>query len=196
MEFIETIKIADGVLIHPEIHLKRMHDTVYAFFNKQVHFDSVLYNHPVSVPNGLAKCRILYNSDILDISITSYRFKEIGSLKLIESDRIDYRYKYNDRSALDSLLLHRNSCDDILIAVNRKITDTSYSNVVFSDETGYYTPKTFLLNGTKRQFLLSKGIIREREIQIDDIPHYRYIHLINAMIDLEDQVKIPSGSIL
>ena len=76
--------------------------------------------------------------------------------------------------------------DDVLIVKNGFVTDTSFSNVVFRQDDRLFTPDTFLLNGCKRQELISKGTIEERKISLDDIKSYQCCYLINAMLDIED----------
>jgi 4-amino-4-deoxychorismate lyase len=77
------------------------------------------------------------------------------------------------------------TADDILIIKNGFITDTSFSNIAFFDGTQWFTPFTYLLNGTQRQHLLRQGAIVETEITPSDLKQFRYAKLINAMLDLE-----------
>lgn len=67
---------------------------------------------------------------------------------------------------------------------------SSYSNVALFDGFGYVTPSTFLLNGTKRQSLIAQGILKEKDIPVNELSQYRSLHLINAMIGLEDSIAI------
>ena len=72
-----------------------------------------------------------------------------------------------------------------------------YFNVVFKDLDGnLYTPTSTLLAGTKRQSLLEKGAIHEKEIHMNDIHSYVGVYLINAMIDIEDNIFVGVDSIL
>ena len=96
--------------------------------------------------------------------------REIRSLRLVAADdELDYHLKYADRSALARLLQRRDDCDEILIVRDGAITDTSYSNVAFFDGRKYVTPDTFLLNGTRRQYLLGTGVLTERRITPSDL---------------------------
>ena len=95
------------------------------------------------------------------------------------------------------MLDQRAGCDDILIVRDGRITDTSFSNVVFEDAGGgLYTPDTCLLKGTRRESLLDAGIIRECPITVDDIRRFRKVLLVNAMIGLEDGVGVLTGKII
>lgn len=99
--------------------------------------------------------------------------------------------KYADRSALARLLQRRDDCDEILIVRDGAITDTSYSNVAFFDGRKYVTPDTFLLNGTRRQYLLGTGVLTERRITPSDLGGFERVVLINAMLGIEDDLAVP-----
>ena len=125
-----------------------------------------------------------------EISFERYTAGKVSSLKLIEAP-IDYPFKFADRKTLNTLLAQKDDCDEILITRNGLITDTSYSNVVFNKGDQYFTPKNPLLNGTKRQKLLREGRIREKEIVVDALGQYERVYLINAMLDLGDNISLP-----
>ena len=116
--------------------------------------------------------------------------RRVHTLKLVDGSGIDYTFKYADRDKLIQLQQSKGTCDEILIYQNGRITDTSYSNVVFYDGNQYITPSTYLLNGTKRRYLLERGIIKEQDIGLGDLPRFRYLFLINAMLDLEDNIQV------
>ena len=88
-------------------------------------------------------------------------------------------------------MLSKSDCDDIIIIKDGFVTDASSSNLVFENKTGLYTPASYLLRGTKREYLLSKGLIEERIIKEDSLKEYDSIYLINAMVDLEDRIMVP-----
>jgi len=72
----------------------------------------------------------------------------------------------------------------------------TYSNVVFRKNGEFFTPHTYLLNGTKRQRLLRESIIKEAAITVDNLHEFEHVYLINAMLDIEDGVGCPVQSIL
>ena len=82
-------------------------------------------------------------------------------------------------------------CDEILIVRDGAITDTSYSNVAFFDGRKYVTPDTFLLNGTRRQYLLGTGVLTECRITPSDLGGFERVVLINAMLGIEDDLAVP-----
>lgn len=142
------------------------------------------------------KCSITYHESIESVTCTAYTPKRIGTLKVIEVGRgLDYQYKRADRTKLQELHEQRGSCDEVLIAQEGFITDTTYSNVVFERNGALFTPTTYLLNGTKRQRLLESGEIVEVPITVSDLHLYDKIYLINAMLELSDGVALSTSSI-
>ncbi|MBU1822594.1 MAG: aminotransferase class IV family protein, partial [Bacteroidetes bacterium] len=129
------------------------------------------------------KCRVTYGSEIVNIEWEKYQYRTIQSLRLVESDSIDYAFKYNNREAINALHAQRGECDDVLIVKNGLITDTSYANVAFFDGTAWYTPAQPLLPGTQRAFLLDEGIIVPKEIRVGDLSQYQAVKLFNAMVE-------------
>ena len=90
-------------------------------------------------------------------------------------------------------MLRSSGCDDMSIVRDGFVTDGFSSNLVFESEEGLFTPKTFLLPGTKRQFLIDTGIISERTITGGDIARYAKVRFVNAMTDLEDGVAVDTN---
>lgn len=195
MTFLETIKIKEGRFCNLSTHIDRMQKTAKAFFLKIPLLTDEQLDIPAIYRSGTVKCRIIYDSDIREITFTPYCPRSVSSLRLISCDSIDYDFKYTNRQSLTNLLEQRNGCDEILIVKNGLITDTSYSNVVFQSAGGFYTPSDYLLNGTKRQALLKQSIIRECAIRPENIQQYDRIFLINAMLDLEDNISLPIENI-
>ncbi|WP_298650328.1 aminotransferase class IV [uncultured Proteiniphilum sp.] len=193
--FLETICILHGEIQNRKAHEERMHRTAAYFgFNAPPLPDLQEF-----LPDGLlgtkVKCRLTYYRTIEDISFERYTPKKIASLKLVEAS-IDYSFKFADREALNALLAQKGDCDEILITRNGLITDTSYSNVVFSKGERYFTPENPLLNGTKRQKLLHEGVITEKRIDRDSLLEYDRIYLINALLDIEDGISLPVNSVV
>lgn len=193
--FIETIKVLNGRFCNLDLHIDRLQSTANHFYARYPKFDWQNINIPDDMRKGLVKCRITYTSQIIAVEFEKYNLRKIASLALVFDNDIDYEYKSTDRSAFSRLMASKGNCDDILIVKNGLITDTSYSNVVFENKEGLYTPANPLLRGTKRSNLLNKGIIGEREITVQDMSDYSCLYLINAMIDLEDNIRIPLSNI-
>ncbi|MDD2634457.1 MAG: aminotransferase class IV [Bacteroidales bacterium] len=189
--FVEVLKVKNGTFIDIQDQLERIYRTTLHFFSKPLIVNLTNNIIPIDLRNKLVKCRIVYAKEIISIHFETYKLRNIQSLALVEHNTIEYSYKYKNRDKINELLRQHNECDDILIVKNSLVTDTSYSNVVFKDIDGkLYTPASTLLAGTKRQKLLDTGIIYKKEIRINDIKSYEGVYLINAMIDIEDNVFV------
>lgn len=192
--FIESILVCNGALCSLEWHLQRMRQTASHW---QYPLDLSLF--PEEVPeeagSGVFKCRIVYDTQIREITYSPYQPRMIRSLKLVDGGALDYAFKYEDRSALMRLTRQKGICDDVLITKDGYITDTSYSNVVLENSEGLFVPHTCLLNGTRRQRLLTEGIVQERPIRPADLNQYNRLYLINALIGLEENISLPVSAI-
>jgi len=194
---LETIKINHGILHNISLHNERFNRSRKELFNIK---KPLLLENEISITEktskGLFKCRIIYGKRIEKIEIIPYSIRKITSLKIIHDNSIQYKYKYNKRDAIKHLYSLKDLSDDILIIQNGLVTDTSYCNIVFSDGYKMITPSSALHKGTKREELLRNGIIIESEIKQTDIRLFRKAYLINAMIELEDNMEISTDKII
>ena len=188
--FIESLKIVDGRFIHPELHWQRITDTQRVHFGNSTFLPLSSESIPPDKRLGTLKCRIIYDQEIRKIDFETYSPRRVHTLKLVDGSGIDYTFKYADRDKLIQLQQSKGTCDEILIYQNGRITDTSYSNIVLYDGVEYITPSTYLLNGLKRQYLLQQGKIKEKDISILDLPKYQRLYLINALLDIEDNISV------
>ncbi|MEW5841991.1 MAG: aminotransferase class IV [Bacteroidota bacterium] len=192
---LETIKVLNRKLCNVEYHNMRMNNARRDLFNSK---DSINLNEivlPEEVSNETYKCRVIYSENIIAIDFQPYVKKSVRTLNIVHDNGISYAYKYEDRS---KILRHLSSAhaDEILIVKNGLITDTSYSNVVFSDGKNYLTPAAPLLKGTKRAKLIDDKIIYEDEIRLGDLHKFKFVYLINAMLDLDETDKISCSRIV
>lgn len=195
MKWIETLQLLDGRLQRTEYHARRMQKTVSDHLNAPIDIRPLYAPIPARYHTGTYKYRILYDEEIRQIDITPYTPRPVRSLKLVDGNGIRYAYKQADRSALDRLKEQQGECDDILIHCHGQIADTSFSNLLFARNGQLYTPHSYLLNGTRRQYLLERGIVRERIITIHDLPQFDRIYLINALIGPEESTGLPLSAI-
>ncbi|HLV24142.1 MAG TPA: aminotransferase class IV [Moheibacter sp.] len=182
---IESICIQNGEIRNLEFHQERVNRSRWKLFGLNDELNLKKYIEPHLVGESKAKCRILYGEKTHLVEMNSYEIRKIHSVKLIESNEIDYRFKFEDRTAFE-LMKDSVEEDEIIIVKNGKITDTSYSNLVFFDGENWITPKTFLLNGTMRQYLLNSNQIIEKEVFTNDLKNFQTFKLINAMMNLEE----------
>lgn len=180
--FIETIRLEHGEMQLVQFHQNRMNRTVFEAFGILNGFNLAHHIHiPDHACSGTFKCRIVYDTQIRQVTFTSYERKEIRSLQVVYNDQIDYHLKKENRSDLNRLFELRNKCDDILIVKNGFITDSWFCNVVFETETELITPDTPLLNGVMREYLIDTFQIKPATIRINDLNRFKKVHLINAM---------------
>jgi 4-amino-4-deoxychorismate lyase len=196
MVLFESIKIIDRQLQNIFYHNERFNRSRSELFGVSRKTDlEDLISIPVDLPSGIIKCRVFYSQQIEGIEFDPYIPRKISSLKLTESDDIDYSYKYANRTKINELFDQKGNCDDVLIIKNGMITDTSSANVAFWDGSQCLTPANPLLKGTKRQLYLDNNVIREEELNLRNINQFEYLSLINAMIDL-DQIRINIENIM
>jgi 4-amino-4-deoxychorismate lyase len=184
--FIESIRLENHRLQHLDWHTKRLNETRRRFFPSSAELDlHDLLVLPSNLDDGVYKCRVVYDEKIVEVTFQPYIPKKVEALRLVIDDRADYSYKFENRAKLELLLTQKGEADDVLIVRNNCITDTSYSNVALFDGLHWYTPDTYLLNGTCRQRLLAEGILRETRMTLHDLVRYEEIRPINAMLVLE-----------
>ncbi|HLF64076.1 MAG TPA: aminotransferase class IV [Saprospiraceae bacterium] len=185
-QFIETIKLEGRRLHNLAYHNARVNKTRREVLHINEPLD--LAEHipmPEEVDQDICKCRVTYGWEVSSVEIEYYEPKRIRSLRLIEGGNIDYKYKYADRSAINTLYARREGCDDILIVKDDLITDTASANVAFSDGKEWWTPSTPLLAGTKRQQLLDEGGIKEMFIRPSDLTRFSQFVVFNAMMEFD-----------
>ena len=181
---IESIKLLDGKFYNLFYHEQRMEQALSVLYGKEspVRLEKFLLER--EYPRvGLFKCRIVYDDVSSETHFAPYEAKSIRRVKIVEDDGISYDLKYEDRSPINSLFEKRGDCDDIIIVREGRVTDCSFSNIVFRKGQGWYTPNAPLLKGTMRQNLLAKNKIKPWEILKSDIRSFDAFKLINAMLE-------------
>ena len=190
-QLLETIKCKDGQLFNLQFHQKRFNlaRKNYSGINDVINLAQMI-KIPAECKSGLYRCRVVYDETIKKIEFLHHRYRQVKSLKLIEDNQINYRYKFADRQYLEKLYAQRGECDDILIIKNGFVTDSFTANVIFFDSYRWWTPDTPLLSGTQRARLLEEGKIFVCRITSADISKYQKAGLINAMQDLQEMPVI------
>ncbi len=196
-QLVETIRCFNGKLINLQYHQSRFN------FARKAHFrpcNEIILSQSVKVPEkfstGLFRCRVVYSQDIEKIEFLPHQYRPVKSLKLVENNHIDYRYKYTSRESLEQLFNQRDGCDDILIVKNGSISDSFSANAVFFDGKKWWTPDTPLLPGTQRARLIHEKKIFVCSIKRDDLPKYQIAGLINAMQDLNKMPLVKINRII
>jgi 4-amino-4-deoxychorismate lyase len=178
----ETVKVLDGQACELHHHQRRIDFSFKKYYKTQSFFKlKDILDIPKEFSGGLVKLRLLYSNDDYQFEYTHYRPRKIDSLKIVESNNINYHLKFTDRAQINLLLLQKGEQHDILIVKDKLITDSSIANIVFYDGSKWVTPSTPLLKGTCRDKLLECGKIKEAIIRVDDLYKFESFGLINAM---------------
>lgn len=185
-QFIETIRIENGLVCNLSYHQERMDCTAMHFWHRSqlCQLAEALADAPVAKDN-LIKARLVYDErGIIEKTYAPYTMREIHSMKMVENDDICYSFKSTNRQALAVLSARRGMADEVIIVKNGLITDSSYSNLAFFDGSRWLTPATPLLNGTMRQMLIDSNQLFTAYITPADIHRFSHVSLINAMLPL------------
>jgi 4-amino-4-deoxychorismate lyase len=187
MQLLETIQVREGQFQNIEYHNKRFNASRLELFGLD---DFQCLENLIKIPSecseGIFRCRVVYEKEIMETTFTPYIYKEIKTLKLVDIGDWDYSYKYADRSFMTNLLNENKNCDEVIMVKNGFITDCTIANLAFWDGANWFTPSIPLLRGTKRKQLIDNQEIKEREIRIEDIPKYEGVCLINCFRGLDD----------
>ena len=197
MQLLETIQIKNGAFQHIEYHNNRFNSSRADLFGCR---DVLKLENIVKIPSecseGIFRCRVIYSEKIQEITFAPYVYKEIKTLKLVDIGDWDYSYKYADRSFLTKLLAENQEVDEIIMTKNGFITDCTIANLAFYDGKNWFTPSTPLLKGTKRQQLLDRQLITEKEVRIKDLKNYQGVCLINTFRELSRTGFQPVSAII
>ncbi|HBZ67310.1 MAG TPA: hypothetical protein DEO70_10755 [Bacteroidales bacterium] len=191
----ETIRIDSGMPQNIKWHQSRMNSTL-SRHNLIAEFDLKEYLESLEFDSGIIqRCRIDYNQRIAGDLILPYAPLPLGSLRIVEADAINYTYKNVDRRALDNLRHKRKSSDDVLIAINKRIADISYANIVFQRGNHFISPATPLLRGTQLSLLVERGQVQLQEIFIPDLKYFDGWIPVNALLGFCPENLRPINSI-
>jgi len=196
-QFIESICCENKQLRNLDYHQKRFDETREDNFSD---FQPILLKDKIIIGDDLSddkyKVRIVYDKDIQSIEFLPYTMKTIETIKLFTIDnKVDYSYKYAERSFFDEYI-NETKTDDLVLVKSNYITDCIYSNIVFFDGEQWVTPKTFLLKGTMRESLLNNGKILQKNIKVSDLSNFKSFKRINAMMNLDESQEIDISHLL
>jgi 4-amino-4-deoxychorismate lyase len=192
----ETIKVVNGLPRNLGWHEERMNRAREEVWQSA---DLLALGQEITVPleysTGVVRCNVHYGPEIHRISFATYKKRIIRSLKMVSCPDGDYHLKYTDRSFPESVFALRGTSDEVIIVKNGMITDSSISNLIFSDGIHWFTPANPLLRGTCRNRLIAEGWLFEREISPGDLHNFIGCKLINAMRDPDGEPLIPVSEI-
>lgn len=181
---LETFCMEDGELLHLNYHQDRVRWSTGEEIDISLFADAI--RGDASYPTedrGRWRVSVTYTGGtILAIRFVRYHMPEIKALRPIAIDANFYAKKWADRSALELYKKELPSGVEPLFILDGKVTDTSFTNILVEKEGELFTPRSYLLRGTKRCALLDKGIIQECDLPLEELRYYDSIHLINAML--------------
>lgn len=178
IQFLETIRLADGILQQLDLHQQRVDRTLKAHYGTRINLSCIKIPHACN--KGVYKCRVVYDTEIREIDFQPYILRPRMIVKVVNGDDIDYPYKYADRTPINTLW-HGAQADDVIILKNGLLTDSAYANIILQNDDGLFTPTRPLLCGTMRQRLLDEQAILTKDIDATQLSDYQYIHFVNAM---------------
>jgi 4-amino-4-deoxychorismate lyase len=190
--FIETLRIRNGEIRNIAYHQSRMSRTIREHFNSDnipILADAIRDRAMTYEADLTYKCRVTFADSIEKIEFEKYSIKQHTAIKVVETNDLDYSFKYADRSSFQTLLEQNPNYSDVLIITNGYVTDTTYANIVLIRAGKMFTPSTPLLAGTMRQSLLNQGLIKSMPIRLENIVEYDEFMLINSMMDLDESPR-------
>ncbi|NKQ40899.1 MAG: hypothetical protein HF962_04940 [Sulfurovum sp.] len=180
MKCFETIHIENAKPRHLKYHNYRLNKTRQELFGINRSID--IANYLTGIPSqGLYRAKVIYDDNNINTNYYIYKAKNIQTFRLIETN-IDYRYKYLDRTQLDSLRETHQDSDELIILNDGLVTDTTISNIALRENGIWYTPAKPLLGGTTRARLLDEDKLHLRNIKVSELAKYDGLALMNAMI--------------
>ncbi len=180
----ETIKVVNKMPQNIPYHQKRVEWTFREYYKSEPFFNLTDLVKMIDFPDGLIRFKVIYDKDSLEYLCYPYSRKRIEYLELVPVQNLDYRFKYIDRTTLGKHI--KNDHTEPIFVINGFITDTTFTNLVFFDGYKWWTPSTYLLWGTKREFLLKSGIIFEAKIKVEDLTQFKKVSFINSMNELDE----------
>ncbi|MBN2200866.1 aminodeoxychorismate synthase component I, partial [bacterium] len=93
-------------------------------------------------------------------------------------------HKTTHRAVYDNARAGRPGCEDVILWNERdEVTESTIANIVFESDGGLWTPpvSSGLLAGTYRGWMLSRGLIRERVLPVDELRKCSRILLVNSV---------------
>ena len=190
MEFIETLLVKNGEIQNLNYHLKRMEKTgKYFKWKTNISEKLKMKSEKLKVKNEKLRYRITYNQwGIQNMEFFPIKKRSFKKFKVLEIE-FDYSFKYKNRSLFTFHSSLYTSYDEFILIKNNLITDTTISNLAFYTGKEWITPKYPLLKGTKREELINKGFLKEKNIHKYDLKYFKKIAMINAIVgfmEIED----------
>lgn len=177
-QFVESIRLEDGLLHNMELHQRRADRTTQHFFGTRINLFDVAV--PATCSEGRYKCRVVYDAAIRSVEFRPYAPRPRQTVSLVYDDAAEYTYKSVDRGFIDRWMAAAGT-DDVIIVRKGLLTDSAIANLVLENSEGLFTPAAPLLAGVERQRLIEAGAVRLADISPGQLACYRWVHFVSAM---------------
>lgn len=186
----ETIAFEQGQAQRLDYHQARYQRSLRHYYGVHAEKSAVDFRQILQLPphctEGLIRCRVDYNDQHIQIQYTPYQrrcFRHF--LPIIVNQPLNYSLKWTDRHLLQQYYAQRGDYDEVMLVQQNLITDCTIGNLVFKRQGQWFTPKSPLLAGTQRQYLLDQQRIELRDIYLHELDLFEEVRLINAMNPLD-----------
>jgi len=180
-----------------ECHQKRLEFSMAKIFGFA---PSLSLDQEIAIPEeyktGDFRVRVVYSKYVESVEFIPVMPRVFNRFRLVFNDEIDYSCKFLDRTCFDAFNGQKNDVDEVVIVKNGFVTDTTISNLIFYDSKSWYTPDTYLLNGTMRQLLLDSGQIEECTVTEASLARFTHLMMINALLDFDQKRAVPICNIM
>ncbi|MDR1038109.1 MAG: hypothetical protein LBT40_16555 [Deltaproteobacteria bacterium] len=193
--FIEIIKADSGRYLNLEGHAVRMDRTMRRFFRQPFVQPTLEKLLPAPPDSGISKLTVQYGDSIISTEFSNYERPVVRSLAMVDPGQMDYIFKSRDRERL-SAIKDFSGADEAIIVRNGFITNVTCANLVFRDNSGaLFTPLHYIHSGTKREYYVKTKTVTAYPIKFDQLASYESVTLVNAMLDMDDDVTFPCSLI-
>lgn len=202
-QYFETLKVINQqcpLLKYHELRFLHTHLSIWGKAPSQC-LKEILENHfrhhPDTYQKGIPyKCHISYDQIHHAINMIPYQKKKINFLRLVDLSSINYPFKSEDRSCFLSITALIQEGTEAIIIKNGLLRESTFTNIALLGPQGWITPEEPLLEGTRRAFLLEKGILKKGQIKVEQIGDYSKIRLFNAMVCWQDAWEFEMDQLL
>lgn len=194
--FIESIRILDGKAENLARHQARVAATFARYFPGAPHFslENLIRNAEIT-SQGLVKMRIIYNRQVQSVEFQAYHHPHFEQFALVEiQGGFSYPFKFANRTLFDTITTALPGSVLPLLVQRGRITDSSFTNLIFSKNKQWFSPATPLLAGTRLKSLVASGKVQLCDIHPNDITSYDAIIPINSMNQPGEAGSIHTGA--
>ena len=196
---LETLALIDGIIQNPYFHQQRIAKVQEELYgnhpnldkidiSKEVEhgFNSWIIHNPPPKPwresiTPKIKVRVLYGAHLGPIEFQWYHRPDYTNALILSVPPVDYHIKWANRTWFNQVSKSVPKESYPLCCIVGLLTDGLSSNLVIYKNDTYLTPRTPLLKGTMREWLLSSKTLVEADLTPEDLYQAQEVMLINAL---------------